>query len=375
MLKFTIIFCLISKNEGNKAMKNVYQRKDGRFEARISIGRDNAGKRLYRSVYGKSPAEVEIKLSALGNREYSVTEMTVKELTLEFLATVKPRLKESTFANYRMKAEKHIIPAFGNKCCCALNADDVYAFIEEKRGKGLSARYIADIVVLLKSIFRYAVRTYNVRDPLDGFKMTKCPKPDVAILSKTGQEQLLRLATAKNDIKHLGIVMSLFTGMRIGELCALKWCDVDLKNRIIKVRRTLQRIQTADGGKKTKIVITEPKSASSVREIPIPECLIPLLEQHRRDSDMFVLSGSRKPLECRTLQYRFAALLKNGNLPSVHFHSLRHAFATNCIALGFDVKTLSEILGHSSVEVTLNRYVHSSIDRKRECMSRLTFAA
>ena len=130
-------------------MKNVYQRKDGRFEARISIGKDSDGKRLYRSVYGKTRAEVELKLSALGSREYSVTEMTVKELTLEFLATVKPRLKESTFTNYRMKAEKHIIPAFGNKCCCALNADDVYAFIEDKRGKGLSARYIADIVVLL----------------------------------------------------------------------------------------------------------------------------------------------------------------------------------------------------------------------------------
>ena len=92
-------------------MKNIYQRKDGWFEARISIGKDSCGKRLYRSVYGKSQAEVEIKLSAMGSREYSVTKMTVKELTIEYLAAVKPRLKQSTFANYRMKAETHIIPS------------------------------------------------------------------------------------------------------------------------------------------------------------------------------------------------------------------------------------------------------------------------
>ena len=141
------------------------------------------------------------------------------------------------------------------------------------------------------------------------------------------------------------------------------------------MRHTLQRIQTFDNSKKTKIVITEPKSVSSVRDIPIPECLLRLLEKHRKDDDMFVLSGSRKPVECRSVQYHFANLLKNGNLPSVHFHSLRHAFATNCIALGFDVKTLSEILGHSRVEITLNRYVHSSIERKRACMSMLKWVA
>jgi Site-specific recombinase XerC len=354
---------------------NLYKRKDGRYEARISFGKDSDGKRKYRSVYGKTPEEVKSKMSALDKHEYSITEMTVKEITLEYLDTVKPQLKESTLANYRMKAEKHIIPAFGDKCCCLLTADDVYAFIRKKRKIGMSARYIADIVVLLKGIYRFAARTHNIRNPLDSFKMPKTAKTDVAVLSEHDQHRLVSLATAENDIKHFGAVLSLFTGMRIGELCALKWGDIDLDSKTIHVRRTLQRIQTGNSAKRTKIVITEPKSASSVRDIPIPDCLLPLLEQHRSADDMYVLSGKRKPMECRTLQYRFATLLKNGKLPSVHFHSLRHAFATNCIALGFDVKALSEILGHSTVEITLNRYVHPSIDRKREFMSRLSLVA
>ena len=122
-------------------------------------------------------------------------------------------------------------------------------------------------------------------------------------------------------------------------------------------------------------MITEPKSQSSVRTIPIPRFLMEMLCKAKSSSECFVLSGNNKPVEPRAMQYRFAKILKKVNLPSVHFHSLRHAFATNCIALGFDVKTLSEILGHSSVEITLNRYVHSSMDRKRAYMGLLKWAA
>jgi len=119
------------------------------------------------------------------------------------------------------------------------------------------------------------------------------------------------------------------------------------------------------------LVITEPKSYSSFREIPIPDCVIKLLDTYANSDDTYILSGSGKPIEPRTMQYRFANILKNANLPSVHYHSLRHLFATNCIEVGFDVKTLSEILGHSSVEITLNRYVHSSIERKTTLSQKL----
>ena len=127
--------------------------------------------------------------------------------------------------------------------------------------------------------------------------------------------------------------------------------------------------------KKTKLIITEPKSQSSKRTIPVPDCLIPMLKELKSKADSYVLTGSCKPIEPRTMQYRFKRILDNVNLPSYRFHSLRHAFASGAIEIGFDVKTLSEILGHSSVQITLDRYVHSSFDHKRNCMNRLTMAS
>ena len=359
-------------------MKNIYRRKDGRYEARIPLGKDESGKRRYRSFYGSSAEEAEYKMLAVKEPvavQTALTEMTVRELTLEYITAIRPRLKESSEANYRMKAEKHIIPAFGKMKCCLLKSNDVYKFIESKLKSGLSARYVSDIIVLLKSIFRYASRVYGIANSLEGIVMPKRTKPEIVLLSKSEQSRLMAYLNGGFDLNALGIALSLHTGIRIGELCALQWKDIDLANRTITVRKTVQRIKNYGGKSKTKLVITEPKSASSVRVIPIPDCLVAMLEKFRDSADKYVLSGKYSPVEPRTVQYRFAAALKKANLPSVHFHSLRHAFATNCIALGFDVKTLSEILGHSSVEITLNRYVHSSLDRKRACMDMVKWAA
>ena len=164
-------------------------------------------------------------------------------------------------------------------------------------------------------------------------------------------------------------------GLRIGEVCALQWKDIDLEKRILTVSKTIQRVQCRTGAKHTKLIITEPKSESSKRTIPIPDCLLPLLKQFRDNDEVSVVSGKKKPVEPRTMQYRFAKILHNADLPSFNYHSLRHLFATRCVELGFDVKTLSEILGHSSVEVTLNRYIHSDLERKRTCMSLLSKCA
>lgn len=359
-------------------MNNIYHRKDGRWEARIPLGTDEHGKRKYRSYYGKTREEAEYKmLIAQQNTpdEYAVTEMTVRELTAEWFRSAQIRLKKSTIANYRMKLEKHILPAFGGLQCCLLKAKAIYAFIEDKMKSGLSARYISDIIVLLKSIYRYASREYHIRNIMDGIILPKCQKSEPEMLSSEQQEQLKSYITANQNLTTMGVALSLYTGIRIGELCALQWGDIDFEKRTLTVRKTIQRVQIPDGNKRTKLVITAPKSSSSVREIPIPECLLGILRQFQSQSDCYVLSGKCKPVEPRTMQYRFAKLLDNADLPSVHFHSLRHAFASGCIALGFDVKTLSEILGHSSIELTLNRYVHSSMERKRECMRLLSWSA
>lgn len=141
-----------------------------------------------------------------------------------------------------------------------------------------------------------------------------------------------------------------------------------MNNGTLSVNRTVQRIYN---GKSSKVYVGAPKSKSSVRMIPLPKVVSEMLKKYSHNRSGYVLSGSERFVEPRTLQYRFKSFLKKAELPSINFHSLRHMFATNCIKLGFDVKTLSEILGHSSVEVTLNRYVHSSMERKRECMQML----
>ncbi|MBR1752250.1 MAG: site-specific integrase, partial [Ruminococcus sp.] len=276
---------------------------------------------------------------------------------------------------YRMKLDKHILPAFGDKNVAVISAKDIYAFIEIKLRSGLSARYVTDIIVLLKSIYRYACREYAVRNVLDGIVLPKKKRSEVKVLNKEQQKTLAAYLNSNRSTTTLGVALSLYTGVRIGELCALQWQDIDLVNNTMTVRKTIQRIQTFGGKRKTELIITEPKSANSLRTIPIPDCIMPLLKQFAGNPNAYILSGSCKPVEPRTMQNRFKKILNNANLPSINYHSLRHAFATGALEIGFDIKTLSEILGHSSVEVTLSRYIHSSMDRKRTCMNLLSLSA
>lgn len=357
-----------------KYNENIYFRKDGRYEGRIKNGYKENGKARYRSVYGCSVEEVREKMSKLQCQPIKKSGVTVYSLFLEWIDAISARVKESTIANYCMKAKKHLLPAFGDMDCCEITAHMIQELITEKLKNGLSARYVSDIVVLLKSVLKYAQRTYHIVDRITYIVMPKKKKPQIRVLNKQEQKTLEKYLVQHQDNTSLGIALTLYTGIRIGELCALRWKDIDFEKRTLTVRHTLQRISKWHKYGKTQLVITEPKSFSSLRTIPIPDCMLDMLKKFRKKADIFILSENQRPVEPRTMQYRFAAILKNENLPSVHFHSLRHLFASNCIALGFDVKALSEMLGHSSVELTLNRYVHSSLEQKRRYMQLLSFA-
>lgn len=352
--------------------RNIYLRKDGRYEGRIFF--DTSGtKRKYRSFFGKTHDEVVSKM-----KNYRIdlipkkqTFKTFTEIYEEWFGTIAIRIKESTAANYTLKAEKHILPAFGQKCICKITNDDIYDFIRRKQRQDLSNRYITDILVLMKSVFKYAYKTYKIDNIMDGIVMPKRNKADVRILTDEEDKRLCEILKRRNDLTSMGIYLSRVTGLRIGELCALKWENIDFEQGVISVTKTLQRIQVKNGISKTKLILADPKSESSKRKIPIPKCVFTLLKNNRGKKDDYILTNKEKPIEPRTIQYRFAKILKNGNLPSIHFHAIRHFFATNCIKLGFDVKALSEILGHSSVKITLDRYVHSSFEQKAEYMDRL----
>ncbi|MDE7302992.1 MAG: site-specific integrase [Oscillospiraceae bacterium] len=351
---------------------NIYRRKDGRWEGRYKNGFRADGKVRYSSVYGKSYSAVRIILDEKrAESQKSVSRRsscTVGELVDSWLFDLKNRVKESTYSNYCMKLRKHILPHFAQQKYSTLTADDLNAFTAEKIRSGLSEKYVADIIVLLKSVAKFGRKRYGYANMIEYAAIPRASKISEKKLLTRSEQSVLKAELLKApDSSNIGIMLSAATGIRIGELCALKWSDFDFEKSVMTVKRTVQRISRA-GEKGTHIIVSSPKSAASAREIPLPEFLLPFLNANRsKDSDL-ILSGSEKIIEPRTMQYRFKSILKKAGLPSVNFHALRHMFATNCIELGFDVKTLSEILGHSSVQVTLNRYVHSSIERKRYCM-------
>ncbi len=358
---------------GKKGL-NIYHRKDGRWEGRYRDGFRENGKAKYHSVYAATYASVRAKLLKIhtsDERPSAVCAVTVKQIFTEWLDVKKLTVKESTIANYIFKANKHMLTDFGKLKFNELSVSLVCKFVQNKLNDGLSAKYVADMIVMLKSMAKYASKTYNCKNPICDVELPKIEKSELKLYSKEQQNRLKSALLCNINPTKLGILLCLYTGIRVGELCALKWNDINFRERTISISKTCQRIRI-NGDTATKLTITSPKSRSSVRIIPIPEFIMKLLKAFApSDKNVYLLSCSDKITEPRTMQYRFHSILRKAELPSINFHSLRHIFATSCIEIGFDVKTLSEILGHGTVEITLNRYVHSSMDRKRECMDRL----
>ncbi len=353
---------------------NVYRRKDGRLEGRVPMEKDASGKRRYRAFFGHSRENLIERMTAF--RQSRMPEeaalITFSELFYQWYEGIVQRVKESTAANYWMKGQKHLIPFFGEMNVSEIGPDEIYEFINQKKEKGLSDRYIADNLTLLKTVFKYAAKHFFVLNPMDDIIFRKSKTSDIVILSADQKKKLTQYLKASSERSSLGILLCMGTGLRIGELCALRWEDLDLQKRILTVRHTVQRIQTKDSSKRTKLILTEPKSESSFRCIPVPKELSDLLRKQCGKPLEFVLSGTQQPMEPRVMQYRFSKVLKNVNLPSIHFHALRHMFASDCIRLGCDMKSLSEMLGHSSVEITMNLYVHSSFEQKQKFVEQLS---
>ena len=216
---------------------------------------------------------------------------------------------------------------------------------------------------MIRSVCRFAKERFGYEDKSEYISIPRGKSKEKELLSKAEQTRLNNYLMNNPTNSNIGILLSAATGIRIGELCALKWENIDLEKKILTVSNTVQR-KSIGSETATKVIVTPPKSNSSVRGIPLPEFIIPHLNKLKTNNNYYLLSGSRSIVEPRLMQYRFKRILSDLSLSDVTYHSLRHLFATNCIALGVDVKTLSEILGHSSVEITLNRYVHSSMERK-----------
>lgn len=354
--------------------ENIYKRKDGRWEGRYRSGCRDDGSPRYRSIYAPSYRQVRERLTACKAAEPKEPvqgSLKVSLLFEQYLAATRLRVKASTYANYRMKANKHLLPFFGDMEYRKLTVQLVHAFTARKLENGLSAKYTGDLVILLKTMSKYTARIYGIPDPIAGAVLPRPERQEAPLYDQDQQQQLLAYLNHRQDLTGAGVLLSLYTGLRIGELCGLRWSDVDLQKGELTVSRTVQRILRCDGTPGTVLRIDTPKSRNSRRSIPLPAFLTDRLRMLQASPEVYVLSGRLQPIEPRAMQQRFRRLLQAAQLPPVRFHSLRHMFATNCIRLGFDPKTLSEILGHGAVETTLNRYVHPSMERKRTCMQLL----
>lgn len=350
----------------------ITKRKDGRYVGKFITDYDSSGQAHYQYVYGKTYDEAEQKVligREIASRFLSVRYITVRKIYVEWLNAVVNRVKESTFANYRNKFEKHILPEFGDIPCADLTAGKINAFINKKLADGLSASYVRDIFTVFKTMLKYAQEEYGFRLSLKNVVLPKTERKQAEKISDTEQKKLVSHLKANMSLTAFGILLSLFIGLRIGELCGLKWEDVDFQNKILHIRRTVQRISSANGNRKTKIVISAPKSAPSFREIAIPDALMKYFEMFRDEANHFILSGTDKPVEPRTMQYRYKKILQSAEVENHNYHKLRHTFATNSAEKGFNVKALSAVLGHSSVTLTLNRYIHPDRTYERRLMN------
>ena len=350
----------------------ITKRKDGRYVGKFIAEYADNGKAQYHYVYGKTYEEAESKVligREIATRYLSGRYITVSKVYQEWLNAVINRVKESTLANYQNKFEKHILPEFGDIPCADLTAGRINAFINKKLADGLSASYVRDIFTVFKTMLKYAQEEYGFRLSLKNVVLPKAERKQVEKISDTEQKKLVSYLKANMSMTAFGILLSLFMGLRIGELCGLKWEDVDFQNKILHIRRTVQRISSANGNRKTKIVISAPKSATSFREIAIPDMLMKYFEMFRDEADHFILSGTDKPVEPRTMQYRYKKILQSAEVESHNYHKLRHTFATNSAERGFNVKALSAVLGHSSVTLTLNRYIHPDRTYERRLMN------
>lgn len=365
--------------------ENIYKRKDGRWEGRYMKGHKPSGQAIYGYVYAYSykEAKEKLKLAASGKGQptrRTSGEPTVVELSDLWLESQKARVKESTYNKYSNILRSYVLPNIGGLCIQEMTPTGITKMCDSlltcggKNGTGLSEKTVADILSVVRSIFQYSA-SMGCSCPFDPLTIRIHQKArELRILSRTDQEKLYAYLLQKPTLHNIGVLICLLTGLRIGEVCALRWEDISFENHTIYVHKTAQRIQDRySQDKKTRVVITSPKSVSGKRVIPMPQNL----ESALRDLDSvktgFVLSKDETYLmEPRVLQYHFKKILKELDIEDANFHILRHTFATNCIELGFDVKSLSEILGHASVLITMNKYVHPPMALKHENMQRIS---
>ena len=358
--------------------ENIYKRKDNRWEGRYIKGYDYKGKTQFGYVYAKNYREVREKLTAAKQAGFTKPSPNRKDFSYfcdEWLILSRNRVKESTYVKYYNTVNRHLKPDLGCFLPQNLNTVLIEEFSNALLLDGLSPKTVRDILVVLKAVLKHCRRQIGTNFPDIEVIYPKERKKDMRVLTLEEQQRFISYLLSDMDEVKFGVLLALLTGLRIGEVCALKWEDISVADKVIHISSTMQRLQTLDrsSNAKTRVMIGDAKSQTSKRVIPLNASTSELCKQMQVfNGNAYVLTGDPvRYLEPRVLQYRLAKYTADCNLKDVHFHALRHTFATRCVEVGFEIKSLSEILGHASAKVTLDRYVHSSLDLKRANMDKL----
>ena len=300
-----------------------------------------------------------------------------KDWIYTWLLEKKDYIKESTYANYSNNIFNHIIPKLGNYYLNELNHKVIQDFLLElsKNGRkdntgGLAEKTIKDITIIIKGSIKKGINEDKIKHIELTFNYPKDNKENkLYVLTKREQNKITNYVLENINSRNIGLLISLYSGIRIGELCALRWEDVDFKKNCLTINKTIQRVYIKDKDKNiSKVIITTPKTKNANREIPINKDFLEILKKVKSEKKNYILTGNEKYIEPRTYRKYFNKILDELKIKHFNFHSLRHTFATNCISLGVDYKTVSELLGHANVNITLNLYVHPRYSQKKKCI-------
>ena len=357
--------------------ENIYKRKDGRWEGRVQKKDSACGKRCYKSIYGKTYREVKLKLEKekISQAQVDIKFPNMQEAAAIWIEDREKYWKPTTSSIYMQILNKYIVYYLGHMKINTITTkilEDFVITLMNKRENLLSLNYLSYICAIVIRILTYINKRNAYELVLPDNPISKNRKSPIILPSEHALSVLEKYLISNKTNVNLGILIAFYTGIRICELCALKWSDIDWTDETIHIKRNIQRVQNQSADKaKTKIIIQEPKTVDSVRVVPIPPILLPLLKESQGENSHYIVKGTKQPwADPRTVQYQFKKSLEICGLEHFKFHMLRHSFASRCIAKGFDIKSLSEILGHSDVHLTLNLYVHSTMQHKKQLMKR-----
>ena len=350
--------------------------RDGRREVGYRSGVPDGGT----PVYGKTHCEKRLVLSEKRLTAAARSPLSFEDVQQLWWAQNSIHFKASTERKYTYLLQSHILPEIGNCKITQITAPMINLMLTNKLKSGrldgtggLAPAYVRSIMLIINSIMQFAVAERYCAPLSSRINKPTLVAKEAVVLDPQQRIKMEAAISINPSATETGILIAMYTGLRIGEICALSWNDIDFSNKLITVRHTVSRIDAiSESDLKSQWVLTSPKTPASLRVIPICTKLLAVLSEYRKRSpSYFIVSTKDTFVSPRTFEYRFHAVLKKHGIEDINFHALRHEFATRCVERSVDVKSLSEILGHASESITLKTYVHSSLESKRLQMERI----